>query len=443
MLFFIGFYFFFIRIYSYLFSPVPLGYDPGLYLYLFKSYTQVPLLGYTSLPDWVISMYPPLLPVVVKLTTFWATPESILVPLILLASLSLFFSVYIVARKLYDAKSAISAVTLLSLSVIQYKLYWYYYLKNIFAIALLLWLILAYRAKSKWAWILTPALILLHQPTAILAVVVIFVPLYHKMWSRFHIVTALSALSAFFLYYVPNFDRTIMPFLPSFIRGVMPAAESGTFMDIVPSLVYMSLYIVFAGFSYFHKKIVRVPEIWILFFISLLQASGMFLSRRFIPYIDIFAILLAAPVLARLKTHLRYIVLAILLVSNIYFVYTQSEALILTDEFEEIKLLQTTEPDSYILVADNEYTPWVYGYSERRSITPGFGQYDVYWNYDQWNQFWLSNNRDVEKELLDKLPTPLYIYLGDRQRKIQFKPEGACFTRFSWHVYKYTCNETN
>ncbi|MEI8233044.1 MAG: hypothetical protein WCG44_04915, partial [bacterium] len=118
---------------------------------------------------------------------------------------------------------------------------------------------------------------------------------------------------------------------------------------------------------------------------------------------------------------------------------SQAKPLIMEDEFSEIKLLSTTEENANILVADNEYTPWIYGYSGRVAIAPGFGEHDVYWSESEWEDFWSGDNREREIELLKKIPKPLYIYLGDKQRMITFRPEGSCFSRFSWHVYKFEC----
>ncbi len=432
-------YYFLIRLYPYFFSPVPVGYDPGLYLYLFRQYSHVSPLAYTALPDWLLTVYPPLVPFLVRMATPFVAPEQMLIPLILLASMTLFISVYYSAKMLYDKKTAIVALGLMTLSIVQYRLYWYYYLKNIFALALLVILIPLYRKQSKIAWIIAPAIILMHQPTSIFLGLLLIVPLFQKKASRYHAVSIGLTLMAFMAYYLPNFQTTLAPFLPGFIKGLIPSAESGTFFNFSEALLYMAPYIPLAVFTMWKEKFETYPEIGVMLIASVLSSLGMFLSRRFIPFLDIFLILLAAPVLSRMSKKIQISVFVILIGMNIWYVKTNSGALILTDEYREIQMLRTTEPESYILVADNEYTPWVYGYSLRKPITPGFGEYDVYWTNDEWNQFWMSGDPIVEQQLLSKLPKPLYIYTGDKDRLFKFKPTGACFEKTSWHVHKFVC----
>ena len=180
-----------------------------------------------------------------------------------------------------------------------------------------------------------------------------------------------------------------------------------------------------------------------MFIISfLIPAFGLFLSRRFIPFFDIFAIILAGVAAERFFKYfpkLKYVYFLLLFAVIGSFVFFSSGASINVDEYEEIKLLSTTPVGSSILVTDNEYTPWVYGYSGRTAITPGFGENDVYWTADEWQTYWLSGDQSKEIELLKKLPQPLYIWKGDRNFPTGFSLEGECFQRFSWHAYRFVC----
>jgi hypothetical protein len=162
-----------------------------------------------------------------------------------------------------------------------------------------------------------------------------------------------------------------------------------------------------------------------------LPLFGLFLGKRFIPYIDIFGIILAGSSISSLKIRRLFVPLYIVFI--FWFVINNSAALISSDEYDEIKLLQSNS--GYLLVTDNEYTPWAYGYSGLKPITPGFGEYDIYWTDSQWRQFWAGQN---QVELLKKLPQPLYIWSGDKS-VIKYEPAGECFTRFSWHVWEFHC----
>lgn len=435
-----------IRVGPYFLSSVPLGYDPGLYLYLFRTYSHFSPFAYTSLPTWIQEVYPPLLPFVVRLTSSVMTPEQILIPLVLLAALALFCSLYYLMNNLFDKKAAMTSVLLLSLSIIQYRFYWYYYVKNIFAASLLLCLVVLMKKKSRLAWIVAPAIILLHQPTAILMVILLLSHLIFAKERRFGLTTIGITILTFIVYYIPNYQVTILPFLPSFMKSLLPAflsgnfgQESGTFYKLTEAFWYFAMYLPFAIYTIWKGKLKANKELVILLLFSFIFSAGVFLSRRFIPFLDLLLIIFAATSISKIKIKfvIPYFIILALIFSRL--LPSQSKTLIAIDEFSEIKLLSTTEPDAYVLVADNEYTPWIYGYSMRKPIAPGFGEYDLYWSFPEWDKFWESGDRQVELDLLKKLPKPLYIYLGDRQRQISFRPEGECFTRFSWHVYKFEC----
>jgi hypothetical protein len=251
---------------------------------------------------------------------------------------------------------------------------------------------------------------------------------------------------AFGGYYLPNYELTLLPYLPGFLKSLVPGflagnfgQASGTFYSLGQAALYALAYLPLALVTLWRKTWRSAPEIIVLLVASFIFSCGIFLSRRFIPVLDLMVILLAAITLAQVSK--RILISYLLILAGIFgqLFPSQSASLIADDELAEIKLLTTTEPEAHILVADNEYTPWIYGYSGRPAIAPGFGQFDIYWTNADWNQFWLSDDRQTEIDLLKKLPQPLYIYLGDRQRQIKFKPLGDCFSRYSWHVYRFRC----
>jgi len=427
-----------LRITPYLYSVVPLGYDPGLYLYLFKQYSQIKIFDYTSLPRWLVEVYPPLLPFMVRVVTPLISPEHILIPLALIVATVLFSAVYYLTNHLYGKKAGLLALAILTLSIIQYKFYWWYYVKNILAVGLTLILIVLMQKKSKLAYLVAPAIILLHQPTAIVGVALILL----RKPDKHSLLTLGASAMAFGLYYIPTWQTAITPYLPGFLSSLTPAkygTESGTFYSLSESFWYMLPYLPLSIAALFNSKVRKSREMITLLLTSLVLAGGVFLSRRFIPVLDMTLIILASAMLAQFN---RKIIVGYMLILMICFgraLPSQAKPLIMEDEFSEIKLLSTTEENANILVADNEYTPWIYGYSGRVAIAPGFGEHDVYWSESEWEDFWSGDNREREIELLKKIPKPLYIYLGDKQRMITFRPEGSCFSRFSWHVYKFEC----
>ena len=46
-------FFSFFKLLPYFMNPIPLGYDPGIYLYAFKKYSEVGFFSFTKLTDWM------------------------------------------------------------------------------------------------------------------------------------------------------------------------------------------------------------------------------------------------------------------------------------------------------------------------------------------------------------------------------------------------------
>lgn len=424
-----------IRIYPYIFSSIPLGYDPGLYLYLWQKYSEIPVFHFTKLSNWLIEVYPPLIAVVGKIGTIFFSPESLLIPFSFIASVLLFVSIYKYSKIEFDKKTSFWILFLLTISAVQYKFWWWYYVKNILAISFIFFYLYFDLIKSKWKWVFIPLVVLTHQPTAI----IFFIILIFKKKINPILVFILTFVS----YYLPNYETTIKPFLQSTVTTVGEA--SGTFYDLSEAMLLMIPYLPLTIYGIYlsikrktNKLIIKMTVISFL-----IPLFGLFLSRRFIPFFDLFAIILAGYGASTFFAKNKKFIIIYIVISFIFmgeYIRDNSKPLILKDELNEIRLLSDTEEGSYILVADNEYTPWIYGYSNRKTIAPGFGENDVYWRFNEWTKFWMSNNRNEEIKLLKKLPKPLYIYLGDNQRQIRFKPVGSCFERYSWHVYKFVCN---
>jgi hypothetical protein len=162
-----------------------------------------------------------------------------------------------------------------------------------------------------------------------------------------------------------------------------------------------------------------VTPIIISFLVTLpIIVFNFFFSHRFIPFADIFLILLSGYGVVSLfkgKRILSIIYAGLLVIFIIVFIRQTAKPWIFPDELREIQMLSETEPEAYVLATDPEYTPWIFGWSNRKTIAPGYGEYDIYWTEADWRKFWAVNNRETEKGLLLKLPNPLYIYHGDKR----------------------------
>ncbi len=189
-----------LRIYPYFFSFLPLGYDSGIYLYLFKRYSQIPILSFSSLPNWLVSVFQPGIAVFARLLHPIISYENQLIPLIIFFNLLLFISIYLFSKKLFNKNTALWTILIFACSALQYRFYWYYYLKNIAALSFLFFAFTLFLSRSYWALIFTILVAYLHQQTAVLMLaVILFLIIFQKQKRTYYLSIFFITLIILFL----------------------------------------------------------------------------------------------------------------------------------------------------------------------------------------------------------------------------------------------------
>jgi hypothetical protein len=261
-----------------------------------------------------------------------------------------------------------------------------------------------------------------------------------------HILNGIIMLVGAFLFYVPDFlpaiTQLIAPVATSFID---PGQASGTFMNFFTYQYSILPYIIFAILGLF--TLIKLKDFNILFYYSIITASivifQFFFFNRFIIHLDIAAIILAAIGFIQLINHNKKFGIAItiiLLLSAGVMVFKESinaKPLVNNKELKIIESINELEPNAYVLSTSSHYSPWLQGYSGRKTIAPGLFDYDTH-NKDEWIQFWSTENIEEIKTFMKDYPTPLYVYSGVHQKNTIGKfPE--CFEKINEGIYKYTC----
>ena len=107
-----------------------MGYDAGLYVRILKTFPQI--------PEWLkMGFSPGLFLLSWPITKLNINPETTVIWLKMGAGLFLFGCLYWVVKKLTDKKTALLTVFLLTISAVQYRTFWYFYVKNIFGLGFL------------------------------------------------------------------------------------------------------------------------------------------------------------------------------------------------------------------------------------------------------------------------------------------------------------------
>lgn len=416
-----------LRFYPYLHDQIPLGYDPGLYLYGFKNFP------FTN--PWLKAMFPPGLFAFVKLIPI--DPTYLVIPLILFFSTLLFFSVYLFVNRLFGKKAALWAIFLLGCSLVGYRVYYWYYLKNIAALALLFFTFYCLLGKSYWAIFWAVLTVYFHSPTDfILYSALISGFLFFKGRRPYFLLTLILTLFFALPYLISNFSFSFAPILEGITTSI--GKPSGTFYE-PPEVLVLSILYLPLGLLAFIKNYKKTPFLILpIFGLIITAVLKLFFYRRLLIYLDIFLLIFAAYYLSKIKNKLFLLIFILLnLVYISFFVNRTAHPLINHDEFKEI---QSINLDGYLLSTDEMNSPWLMGYSQSKQvISTGLNPADNYWTKDEWNQFWFGSLAQ-EIALLKKLPQPLYLYHSDRQPPTPFMTDYRCFTKISWRVYKFICN---
>ncbi|MBS3156696.1 hypothetical protein J4442_00805, partial [Candidatus Woesearchaeota archaeon] len=91
------------------------------------------------------------------------------------------------------------------------------------------------------------------------------------------------------------------------------------------------------------------------------------------------------------------------------------------------------------MATHKQYSPWVLGYSNRKTIAPGIFEENK-WNLAKWNEFWASD-AERAKIMLKDYERPLYIHVGNIRTGMNMtKFEDECFEPIIENkIYKVAC----
>ncbi|MCD4759906.1 EpsG family protein [archaeon] len=435
-----------LRVIPYINNKIPLGYDAGIY----KAIIEVNL---TNLPQWIftgVTTEPGFIYLTQVLKQFFTT-DTILTSILILFTIILALAIYITTKEYTNKSTAILAIVIYSVSLIQFKTFWYMYYKNIIALALLLFSFYAHKKnKTKLFIILATLTGAIHRPTFYLLGLTFLIYTILNKNKKQNIIKGIIILALTALFYLGRFSQEILIVFEPLIQGyTQPGQSPGTFIDFFTYqysiLPYLPLAIL--GLFYLIKnKQFNLITIYTMLSLAIVYFQ-FFFYNRFIIMLDIGLIILAAigfSLLIQNKKRLGTIITILLLLSAGILATQEAinaKPLISEEELNTIQYLQNTEENAYVMSTTSIYSPYIIGYSNRKTIAPGLFDYNKH-NQTQWATFWKTKNLKEIKKFLDEYNKPLYIFIGQQQpdNLKQFK---SCFTTYyaqkNNKIYQYTC----
>ena len=420
MIYYIGIFILFLvtRLFPYFFSSVPTGYDAGLYLYLFKHAPQI--------PNWLASSYYSILFfILTPVTKVINDPTVLLIPLQILSAIFLFFSLDWSIKTLMNKNQRLFTLFLFTCSAIQYRVYWFYYVKNIIALAFLL-LLLGFIQRKKLIWATITGLLvgLFHLATFLFVfLIMIYRLIFQNKKKESLLILGVSTIGAI-IFNLPVLNISILPYLKAIIfsnriNNLLSSTTNwgGTFYDLKVSIFLMLIYLVLPVYFFYKNreefKVFRQSAFFPALVVSAIIVFGQFFFfRRFIPVFDLFVIITAGYSVSLIKS-MRLFYLTTILLFSFFFIFKTSSPLKQNKELKEIQTVKLPAK-SYILSTSKEDTAWLMGYTDNKIIAWDFGPESSRLSQNQWQEFYQTSDQMTYIKLLEKLPKPLCIYISNK-----------------------------
>jgi len=447
------------RIIPYINNSIPLGYDTGIYKYGIEH-------GLANLDTWILSGgFEPGFLYFMKIFSLFLSTEFILTYLLVFFCLVLGVAIYFCTKEYFGKDTALISILIYSISLIQFKTFGYMYYKNIIGLSLMLFCIY-FLKKSETKKVFLYIFIVLggilgaiHRPTFYIFGLSYFVyaftsPYKQKKYDikklKLNIISGVLIIVITGVFYIGKFNVAITSMIFPVIQGFSnQGVAGGTFISFFQYQFLTLVYLAFAILGFF--ILIKKKEFNILFFWTVINASivyfQFFFFNRFIIHLDVVLIILASLGFSEIIKHKRKLgifVLVVLIISGGILIFKDSisaKPLINNNELNTIEHLNATEPDSFVMATSSIYSPWVLGYSGRRTIAPGLFDYNKQ-NEQQWFMFWDSNNISYIKDFMDAYQKPLYVFIGEQQ-KDNLGNFSQCFKVFyeqgNNKIYQYVC----
>ncbi len=408
---------------------VPLGYDPGLYRYLFLQYAEsLRGLNLPELLPWA-SEHPPGLFVLSAPFLIAGLPVDVLIgwmwnlfPVVLLGVFAWIFS------KREGIAVGLCVLLMGLLSQAYFDGFFAMYMKAY--VSLLFTIITYYLAEKHSIWFVLTALmaVMIHQQTGLiltLSLGIWWIVNLKKNWGdkKFHFITYILALAGIIalLWYIPQWERAIWSPLKSIFLLRGDAAPAGAFPEATFYVRTMGVVLLLGVFGMVLSFTKERGSLWQLSVLvcTVFIVFRLVFYRRFFLQLDFFLMPFAAIALVWIWKSIsanwaRGILVLVLCTQAVIGFQTLA---IRTPSFnaKEIAKIKSVpgsiQPDASVIALENISGMWLLGWLPYRKVgAPGLFDYPN-WTYEQWGVFIDGSSAD-RKSLLQTLEGSVYFFLS-------------------------------
>jgi hypothetical protein len=428
------------RLWYFVYSDVPLGYDPGMYKEIFNSYIKVLSHFDLNLLPVRVRHEPLLWIIAASLHQMWISFDRLLTRGIWIINLLPWLLLFFYFKSNRKPEVGLLVALLYWTSIVQYEVFWWNYFKQAIAISFMIMILFLWEKKNLFFQsFLFFLLILLHRHTAIFTWIILAIWfLYQRIWTKkfpwkeilYLFISWILAL----LMYIPLWNRI----MPEAIKAVGNSIWwESPWWDFINIFNYIKLQrpIIILSFRWLFIQIrKRKFDLWLigywLWVIWIVFSLVNF--NRTIVFLDIFVILFAAYALIEIINISKNIWLKsvwILFVSifcawnaiyYLWYVADRNVPLINQEEYSSIKYLDyILEKNAIIMTTHRNYTPRIMWRSNRDYINPGMSDMDKRTHLN-WNNRRLNDGKIKCEMLMNtyySLHRPLYIWFWKNQFK--------------------------
>jgi len=415
-----------VRVYPFLLSSVPLGYDTGIYRYEIWS-------SFQALPEYVSHLFLGL-PLLTDVFGLLGGTHDVMISVgFVVVSLLLPLSLFVFVDRARGRNRACLVLLLFLLSLIQWKAYTMILFKQLFALSLVY---LSFDLLRRKSYLVLPVLLFLAllQPLDVfllgLSVFLYGVWMLFTSQSSKYIFSllGLGVLLAFLLFFMfPSYWWGMWEVFSQGILGselVEKSLQSGVFLSLSDYGYQSAFFFVFGFLGFFLEIGERRMRMLSVYFLVLFFwiAFRFFFFQRLLIQFDLLLIIYSAITLYQLYHRfikdrfgqLLLVFIALGLFFPFAFALLRYEPMIEAEELQRIEEFCQDLPSEAILVAtDAVYGPWVRGYClEQHVIGPGL--FENVWSREDWELFWAGNGKEIVRLLLP-YRGDMYFYVGERQ----------------------------
>lgn len=417
-----------VRMLPYAENSVPLGYDPGYYKYAIDLYlNSLPGIPEISLPFWIKQMHEQGFFVLFDTMHIFTGIDSTqaLTYLFMFFSALLVLPIFILARRIFDEKTAVLAIALYAVSYTQFTAFTFMYLRNTLG---LFFLLLALYAVEKKKYVLTAfmyaALGMYHRPEFLIFSLILAGYFLKNRDIKIVYSTFLAAIliSPFWLPRIDVYLSMASGVSDTMIQNIQgESAGGGTFFDFGnyewASLAYLPFGIIGAVYL-LHRKMWN--SLFFYFAINgIIVVFKLFFFKRLIIDLDVAVLILASAGIVHTFLTGRNIPRK----AGIIFIFllVVSGGMITLQKAYEVKPLMSkeqvdalewlsgnTENDAFLLATSYD-APWALGWGKRRVIAPGLFEWDDS-GKAKWMEFLATDNSSKADDFLKKYNSTIYIY---------------------------------